>query len=290
MPDPNNNQHNSDVTMSRLHFYSLGIVAANKSPDTDVIEVIPTEVTPALSGELTDNVDQYTADSVGMMGDTSKISIDTTLSIKATWLPFGQANRLTSPDVRRGEPVNIYQFADTDQYWWEERGANPAIRRKETVCYGFNNNATEGVVGGPTTMYWIEISTMNKTVTFHTSKNDGEFTTYDLQFDTAKGIFVLVDGIQNSIVLNSPLHQIVLTNSDGSFVDINKTKININAPDSLNITTPTTNVNSKTTNISGDLNVGGNINGKNNINAGTFNGAGSGLTGTGPNFTAGSVL
>ena len=47
--------------MSQFQFYSIGIVAANKKPSSNDIEVIPIEETPMIDGDATDNIDKYTA-------------------------------------------------------------------------------------------------------------------------------------------------------------------------------------------------------------------------------------
>jgi hypothetical protein len=243
-------------SLSQLQFYSIGIVAANKIISSKDIEVVPMEHTPLVSGELTDNVSKYKAKSKGAMKDSFSIEIDTTLSIQATWLPLGNSNRYTAPDVRRGEMVAIYRFSDTDQFWWNTLKNDSKLRRLETVIYAFSNNSKEDVENDENSTYFFEVSTHKKTITVHTSNNDGEPTTFDIQINAGEGKIIIQDDKENFILLDSVNNRLLLKNGDNSFVDINKKSISIISEELINIftknlsvTAKTIVVNSETTNI-----------------------------------------
>ena len=104
--------------LSRLHFYSYGIVANNKDLSSDLIEVVPSEDMSFYDGELTDTIEKVEAEGKDHNDKEFKTTVETTNSIKAKWLSFTDTNRMTSPDVRRGEEVVIWRFGDADQYWW----------------------------------------------------------------------------------------------------------------------------------------------------------------------------
>ena len=68
MPDPSDFGFQSGLGpkfvpegLSRLHFYSYGIVAKNKDLSSDLIEVVPSEDQSFLDGELTDNIEKIPA-------------------------------------------------------------------------------------------------------------------------------------------------------------------------------------------------------------------------------------
>ena len=164
-------------------------------------------------------------------------TLDTTASLKAKWLSFTDTNRLTPPDVRRGEEIVLWQFGDTDQYWWTTLHQDRKLRRLETVIYGFSNNSKENIENAHDSMYWLEISTHKKVVRFHTAKNDGEPFTYDIQIDTKKGNITIEDDDGNYIFLDSKERHIKLRNKDDSYVEMNKKIINMNAVDEINLTT-----------------------------------------------------
>lgn len=213
--------------MSQFQFYSVGIVAANKKPSSNDIEVIPMEETPMIDGEATDNIDKYTASGESTDGSSFEVEIDNTPSIRATWTPFGNTNRMTSPDVRRGERVAIYRFSDVDQYFWVDMETNRKLRRLETVVFGFSNNREENVPNDASSMYYFEVSTMKKLIHVHTAKNDKEPFEYDVQINTKDGCVTVKDDDGNSMVMDSPEERIELHNKSDSHLKIYKKNIDM---------------------------------------------------------------
>lgn len=232
----------SDNSLSKLQFYSLGLVAANKSLKTDKIEVTPVEDFSMVNGEITDNKFKYVTKTKDADGAASNVQIDTTITVQAMWLPIGQSNRKTSPDVRRGEQVILYKFADADKYYWTSLFNDARIRRLETVIYAFSNNSKEDIVDDQNSTYYLEVSTHQKTVTFHTSKNDGEPFAYDVQVNAKEGKIIITDDVGNFFVMDSANKRLSLKNSNDSLIDIDRTNILIKAMDSVTIVTNNYNV------------------------------------------------
>lgn len=223
--------------VSQLVFYSIGIVAVNKKLSSHFVEITPIEAISYLDGEITDNMEEYNASGKNHMGNTFNVKIDTTASIRAKWLPAGNSNRITSPDVRRGEQVAIYKFGDADEYYWTTLLQDKHIRRLETVIYSFSNNRDENIPDDAKTTYFVEISTHKKLIHIHTSKNDGEPFIYDIQLDTKNGNFVLTDDDNNYIFLDSKERHIKLHNKDTSYMEMNKKIINIHSLEEINLKT-----------------------------------------------------
>ena len=223
--------------LSKLRFYSYATVAANKKLSSDLIEAIPHEQNPLYDGELTDDTEQIETKGTDKDDAGFSATLDTTASLKAKWLSFTDTNRLTPPDVRRGEEIVLWQFGDTDQYWWTTLHQDRKLRRLETVIYGFSNNSKENIENAHDSMYWLEISTHKKVVRFHTAKNDGEPFTYDIQIDTKKGNITIEDDDGNYIFLDSKERHIKLRNKDDSYVEMNKKIINMHSIDEINLTT-----------------------------------------------------
>lgn len=237
------------MSLSKLQPYSLGLVSANKPLKSMIIEVTPVEDFPMLNGEITDNIEKYTSTSTDAAGSTKKTEVSTTASIKATWLPIHNSNRKTAPDVRRGETVMIYRFADTDKYWWNTLFDDIKLRRLETVIYAFSNNRDENVPDTAESTYFLEVSTHTKTVHFHTSKNDGEPFMYDIQINAKDGIITITDDAENFIILNSRDKRITAHNGDESIVDIDKTNITISCSDTLTMNCKDWRVNASDSNL-----------------------------------------
>lgn len=230
------------TSISKLQFYSIGTVAANKQLGSKKIEVVPIESLPMTDGELTDNKSNYSVKTQDAGGSHSSVQLDTTVTIEAVWLPMGQTNRKTAPDVRRGETVVIYRFADTDKYWWVDMLTDSKIRRLETVVYAWSNNSKEGIEDAADSTYYFEVSTHNKIVGFHTSKNDGEPLAWDIQINAKEGKVVVTDDVGNYFVIDGSNRRLTMQNADGSSVDVNKSAIKIVAPDSVDIQTKRFNV------------------------------------------------
>lgn len=222
-------------SISKLQFYSLGLVSINKPLGSDIIEVTPVEDFPMLDGEITDNVEKYKSKTKDSYDVITIHEIDTTVTIKAKWLPISNSNRHTSPDVRRGEIVVIYKFADTDKYWWNTLFNDTKLRRLETVIYTFSDNVSEDVEDTPTSTYFLEVSTHRKLMHLHTSNSDGEPFIYDVQINAKDGIVTITDDDNNFIVLNSRDRRLTMHNGDDSIFDINKTNILLKCKDSITL-------------------------------------------------------
>ena len=225
----------SEPGVSKLKFYSLGLVAINKLLTSNTIEVTPVEDFPMVNGEITDNIEKYKSSSVDNLGSVKNVEVQTTVSIKATWLPINNSNRKTSPDVRRGETVVLYQFADSDKYYWNTLFDDNKLRRLETVVYAFSNNSQEDIADTANSTYYLEVSTHRKLIHVHTSKNDNEPYSYDVQINAKEGVITITDDIGNSFVLNSAERRLTMQNTDGSIIDVNKQIINIMAPEHVRI-------------------------------------------------------
>lgn len=224
-----------DVVMSNLKRYSLGIVAANKALDSDLIEVVPIEEMNFVDGELSDNVTTYNAKGTDSQGQSYEHSLDTTVSVLAKWIPDGVSNRQTPPDVRRGERIQIWQYEDQDKYYWSTLFYEADLRKLETVVYSYSNTRDEAAKSTPDTTYYMEVSTHRKHITLHTSKSDGEPFVYDIQLNTKEGFLLIKDDIGNYIQLDSKNVRIEMKNADGSWFDMNRKVINMYAPDSINM-------------------------------------------------------
>jgi hypothetical protein len=187
------------------------------------------------NGEITDHAADYMSASVDASGSSYSEKISTTISVQATWLPIGSSNRRTAPDVRRGELVVLYQFADTDQFWWTTLKDDANLRKLETVIYAFSGTRDENATANADNCYFLEISTHNKIVHFHTSNADGEPYKYDIQINTGKGFIQIQDDQGNYIKFDTAAHQISIVNQDSSMMEVNKTNINMVCTDDFNI-------------------------------------------------------
>jgi hypothetical protein len=223
--------------LSKLHFYSYGTVAKNKDLDSHIIEVNATEDQSYIDGELDDNIEKIDADGVDHDGKSFSTTLETTNSITATWLSFTETNRMTSPDVRRGEKVCIWRFGDSDEYWWCTLQQDKKLRRLETVIYGFSNVREENTEMNASNMYWIEISTHRKIIKLHTAKNDGEPFEWSIQLDTKKGVFAIDDNDGGYFFYDAINRHFKMENKDTSYIEIDKKNAKIYTLERVDIVT-----------------------------------------------------
>ena len=234
--------------VSVLKIFSIGIVAANKALDSDVIEVTPIEHLPMIDGFINSDTIKQTVKGVDSNGQNYTSETNTGNTLQATWLRLGNGNRKTSPDVRRGSKVLIYQFGDADKYYWVEYDDDSSIRNLETVIYRFSANPKEDTVGDSDNCYYLEISTHTGVITLHTSTVNNENCGFDIQVNGKDGNIIMTDTNGNQFYLDSPTERLGITNVSGTVTEIIK--------DVANVTANTVNVTGSTTvNI-----IGGNIN------------------------------
>ena len=235
------------MNLSKLHFHSIGRVAANKPLDSKMVEVWSTETSSMTDGEITDALSTVEASGMDADGNKFTVKVDTTNSVPAKWLPFGQSNRITAPDVRRGDRVMIWQFADGGEYWWTDMDDGIKLRRLETVIFAISGTPKEDTDPTSENTYFMEFSSHKKAVTFHTSNANGEPFTWDFQVNAGEGNAVLKNSAGDYISIDGVEKRIEMVNSIGSYIDINKTKIAIFAEDEISLNSKNIILNGKDT-------------------------------------------
>lgn len=224
-------------TRSNLQFRSLGIVAVNKTRDTTEIEVYPIEIVPDLADDLVTDTEEVIRQGVGYFEEkiyTTTIKRGST--IPATWL--GETNRATSPDVRRGEQVRLFQLGDSDEWFWTSLGRDDDLRRLETVVFTVNANPENtDAKPSPDNTYSMEWSAHDKHITLRTSMANGEHCSYVAQFNLADGRYVVEDSEENHIMMDTKNTHIQLWNKDESYLSLNKKAIVMQSKDTIHLET-----------------------------------------------------
>ena len=216
--DDNRGQNNS------FHFYSWGIVAANKKRKSDTIEVTPIQDLPFTEGEITSSYKKINSNGIDSSGGEFQSEVKVTNTISATWIPIGQSNRFTSPDVRRGERVAIYRFSDQDKYYWITSAKEKKIRRLETVIYAFGATKQENVELNADNCYFLEISGHNRHITLKTSKANNELTMYTFQLNPGSGLATLRDSDGNQFNINTKEKRIEIIHATGPSIVLTETE------------------------------------------------------------------
>lgn len=234
---------------SKLFIRSIARAAENIDGTNVILEVIPIEEVGYMDGEINTGREELTSEGVDLEGNVFSVKMSTSNTIAATWFPFG-SNRLHPPNIRRGERVLLWQYGDTDKYYWSSTGFDDNVRRLETIVFRASNSIDEAdKVITPDNSYWMEMSTQHKHITLSTSKNNGEAFKYTIQIDTAGSKVTLCDDANNFIELNSPEKRITLNNTDGTHIVLDKTNMKIHANDTIDITCKTLNIKTTESNM-----------------------------------------
>lgn len=213
-----------------FHFYSWGIAAANKKRKSDKLEITPTQDFPFTDDEVSSHVKKINSKGIDSSGNSFETEVKATVTLSATWMPLGQSNRLTSPDVRRGELVAIYRFSDQDFYYWITAAKAKKIRRTETVIYAFGATKEENVELDANNSYFIEISGHDGHLTVRTSKANGELATYTFQLNGKDGLATLRDNIGSQINIDTQKRLIEVIHPSTNSIILSDVAIAHNAP------------------------------------------------------------
>ena len=221
---------------SKFKMLSIGIVAEDRKLNDNVVKVYPIELLPVFDGELVPTETQLESTGEDLNGDLYSVNINVCNYIEAQWLSEN-GNRLSPPDVVRGEQVILWHYADSHEYYWTSMGRDTNLRKLETVTYAFSDIPDNGgdEPKGRDNQYIAEVSTHGKHVTIKTCKRDGEEFAYTLQVNAGEGCYLIEDDVGNIIYLDSKNTEIRLENSDLTNISLNQKDISIYAPHDIDI-------------------------------------------------------
>lgn len=210
--------------------YSLGEVTANKASGSWVIKAKLKQQRFAVEEEALTNPQQAIVEFDTGDGK-AHIENTTDTSIEATWLPR-DTNRITAPDVRRGDPVIIWKMGN-EKYFWEERSIGN-VKRLETVIWAFSSNPNEPLDRETLkNAYFFSISTHEKHMKLVTTKHNGEPFAYNIELNTAEGYYENKDDVGNRNYLNSGDRELGMVNADGSYVKVAQHNVEFKAIDDI---------------------------------------------------------
>lgn len=207
--------------ISGLRMYAIGIVAKHKPEETDMIEVQPIERATTVSGKLDEASVEYDTKNTDHQGVASSLSLTAGATINARWIPLNHSNRITSPNVRAGETVMIYQYRDTDSFYWDTMFREPSIRRLERVLYAYCNIPDGNEPFDKSSSYWMEFDTINKNITISTSKSDKEQYVYKIQLDAVNNKLLMGDSHGNRFGIDSPNNDVYMHDVKGAYYRTN---------------------------------------------------------------------
>lgn len=210
---------------SLFRLISVGTVASNKARGSIEVDVYLRERTSVLDGELSSQVEERTHKGVDASGVEYTTVVTCSNTVTAQWKGSG-GNRVTAPDVRRGDEIDIFQYGDVDQYFWALRSSPDHTARKlETVVNAYNASPDEDDnTPSEENSYTTQISTHDQHLTIKTTKANGEPFAYTIQVNTKDGIALIADDAGLYIQAESAEKRIILDNGGGSKYTMHKAK------------------------------------------------------------------
>lgn len=248
----------TNMNVSLLQPYSIGMAAANLQVGQTELSVWPTEKAGHTDGEVTDHVENVATKGVDGNGNNYSDNVEASVTIKANWL--SRNSWLKFPGlVRRGEKVQIWRMGDTDQYYWELLGLDNDLRRKDIILLAVSNTKDEATKDlTAQNSVFFEINTVDKHITLSTPKNENEACSYFVQLNYGDSTFALSDDIGNSFVMDSVNQLMQMRNAADSFIKLDKFEIVGEAAEAIkfktklfDVQTETFNVDSTTTTMTG---------------------------------------
>lgn len=208
--------------MSVLQCLGVGTVAADKETDTDIIQVTLPKDFPSQDGETTANADEVDATYNTQSGDIKQNKVLMSNTVPAKWMPLN-TNRITSPDVRQGTKVAVYQYVNTNKYLWTLEGLDGTMRL-ETVVYAYSASPdiSENTPITPDNFYILSISSHKKKIELITGQGNGEACGYQFTIDMGEGYFGTMDSFGQIFMNNAVESSLTYLNKFKSQLSVNK--------------------------------------------------------------------
>lgn len=228
------------VKPTKISVYS-GTVAADKDFNDKKIKAYITEFLPYQGGNLEAT---EVKSKVGTEDDRSgggEGEATLTNTIEATYFDL-TTNRTWPPDVRKGEQVLLFNIGDSDTYYWYSMGRNDNLRRCEKFRLAISDDIayTKELTNDNT--WYLEMNTLPdeegnkvKQFTISTAKSDGEEFRYLFRIDGVANTLQINDDADNLILMESKEKRMLMRNTDGSYVELNKKNATLCAVEELTL-------------------------------------------------------
>lgn len=208
--------------MSKFTLFSIGYVAVDKEPDSPYARIIPIETTPQLDGILEDGNITIQFEGIDEEGDPIVGELNSSNAIVPKWIG-SDSQRMTPPNLVKGEVVNIYKYGDTDRYYWAARNIKAHLRDQEHVVFLVaakkdNDRAYLTLENA----YSFVLSSRNKVIQLRMTTDNGEVAGYTTLFDGANGIGTIRDTCGQEITIESLKNRITLGNKQGTRLHLDK--------------------------------------------------------------------
>jgi len=206
--------------------------AAEDLPDGSVrLKVIIPQLMPAASGSVEAGTAEVVVETQRPDGTPEQVRATTTNTITASFI--GESNLKYPPTVRKGEQVVLYQFGDSDLYYWRSMGRDPELRMRDVWRVEVSNKTARNAPLTDDNTYYLELNTKTSSVTLKTSNTQGEKARYLVNIDGKAGQLSITDNLNNSLFIDSTAPQVRLANGNGSMLDLFKKSVFVVGPEDV---------------------------------------------------------
>jgi len=220
-----------------MHCIGIGVVAATKDTNTDQILVYIPNLFPNADGRVSANPKQVERTSVNAQGEQVKSNLLHSNVLPAYWKNMTDTNRTTSPDVREGSKVAIYQAPGQNKLYWTLDGVNTETFRLETVFYNWSASpeVSENTPGDINNTYQMKVSTHEGLMALRTSQANGEKVAFDIQINAMDGTMQFGGSEGGFIVWDELNHTFSYSNADGAVFKVDKKTMTVFMPKLLQL-------------------------------------------------------
>lgn len=219
---------------SLLQNYSRGIVLEDKERNSTRIKVRLIEInfiapTPVQAVQSTNEV------AFSSNGSTDYVSVESGNDIEAKWWSHN-SNRVTPPNVKKGDEVIISRLGKTDIYFWEDLNTSN-VKTLEEVVYAWAADPENKMANDLSNAYSLAVSPLDGHITIRTTSANGEPATYLIQVNTRDGGLIATDNFGNKFFINSITTDVGFENACGTKVNALKEELFLYAKKRIRVDT-----------------------------------------------------
>lgn len=206
-----------------------GIAICDKSESSRNLKVYCKDLLFLMQGELSAKNIENTVKSNGTDKSVKTSNITGKNYIDCVYGgDFTNSNRAYPPDVRKGETVKIFQYGDSDQWYWMGCDRSQSLRKTERVRWHVNDTLENDCNLTDDNTYYFEMDTrQHKHILFSTSQSDGEEHQYRFKISPEDSQIIISDEKMNMFVLDTNQTRITMANEKGSLIQLDGENIKI---------------------------------------------------------------
>ena len=186
---------------------------------------------PFESGNLEDKTsqDMISIENAQIPNSQESIDVNTTNVIVAEYLNM-YYNVQYPPFIRKGQRVLVFNYADTNNFYWIPLGIDSHLNQKGVFRFFVKDTDEDGIPNDQNS-YHVEIDTLfKKRIVIQTAKSDNEQFKYTILIDCKKNCISVYDDNGREIIIDSPSDKITLKNKAGSHLILDADSAYVKSP------------------------------------------------------------